>query len=575
MSSAPTPSVGSHNLRKHPRMFRALVSILASASLVFAPLNISAANAVEVELSLVKDIYSEVASGLDEETSGVIVGSTYFFSANDGINGRELWKSDGTEAGTVLVKDIRAGSSSSGPGRLTAVGEILYFTAYDNVNGRELWKSDGTEAGTVLVKDIRSGLDGDGDPRNGNLDELIAVGNTLFFSANDGTNGDELWKSNGTAASTVMVKDIFGGVNSDDPPQPLSGNPDNLIAVGATLFFSANDNDNGDELWKSDGTEAGTVLVKDIRGGIGGSDPTKLTAVGDTLFFSASDGANGRELWKSNGTALGTVLVKDILIDGDGGPSNLTAVGNTLFFTAYEDVNGTELWKSNGTASGTVMVKDIATGDCDGSPCSSVPEHLTAVGSILYFSAFDEANSDELWKSDGTEVGTVMVKDIWVGPSSASNPMNLTAVGSTLYFTADDGTNRRELWKSDGTGAGTSMVENINPTVGSGSSPMFFSASTSILFFRADNGTVGRELWALKLPAPVVENAPTTNTSPSSPAAAPASTATPTAATTASLAATGTSVPDLLPLSLALLVAGSCLWILGRGRSLPTELDNS
>jgi ELWxxDGT repeat protein len=318
-----------------------------------------------------------------------------------------------------------------------------------------------------------------------------------------------------------------------------------------------------------------TVLVANIIAADGSSgDPNYLRAVENTLYFSANT-ESGRERWKSNGTAGGTVMVKDIMLDGGSNPSNLTAVGSTLFFTAYEDLNGTELWKSDGTDAGTVMVKDIATGDCDGSPCSSVPEYLTAVGNTLYFSAYDDANSDELWKSDGTALGTVMVKDIWVGSASASNPTNLTAVGSTLYFSADDGTNRRELWKSDGTGAGTFMVENINPTPGSGSHPMFFSASASTLFFRADNGTVGIELWALKLPAPVVENAPTTNTSPSSPADAPASTATPTAATTASLAATGTSVPDLLPLSLALLVAGSCLWILGRGRSLPTELDNS
>ena len=96
-----TQSAGDRNTNSRSRKLRATVSLVASASLVFAPLNISAANAVEVELSLVKDIYSEVASGLDGEISGVIVGSTYFFAANDGINGRELWKSDGTEAGTV------------------------------------------------------------------------------------------------------------------------------------------------------------------------------------------------------------------------------------------------------------------------------------------------------------------------------------------------------------------------------------------------------------------------------------------------------------------------------------------
>ena len=538
-----TQTVGDRNTNNRSRKFRAIVSLVASASLVFAPLNISAANAVEVELSLVKDIYTGSNDGLDDETAGVMVGSTYFFRANDGINGRELWKSDGTEAGTVMVKNIRAGSSSSSPGMLTAVGNILYFTAYDNVNGRELWKSDGTEAGTVLVKDIRTGRDEEEDePLGGSLDELIAVGSTLYFSADDGTHGDELWKSNGTSETTVMVKDIYTG---DCDGSPCSGNPDNMSAVGNTLYFTANTLLEGDELWKSDGTEAGTVLVMDIGLESTGSDPNKLTAVGNTLYFSANT-ASGRELWKSNGTSETTVRVSGIT------PSNLTAVGNTLFFTAHEDVNGTELWKSNGTEAGTVMVKDIATGDCGGSPCSSAPEYLTSVGNTLYFSAFEEVNGGELWKSDGTAEGTVIVKDIWVGSDNGSYPANLTALGSTLYFSADDGTNRRELWKSDGTGAGTSMVENINPNVGSGSSPMFFSASASTLFFRADNGTVGIELWALKLPTPVVENPPTT----------------PVTTTTASLAATGTSETEFLGVALGLLIIGSGLLALGRGRRL-------
>src|SRR5262249_58532624 len=89
-----------------------------------------------------------------------------------------------------------------------------------------------------------------------------------------------------------------------------------VTAVGGTLFFTANDGVNGEELWKSDGTEAGTVLVKDINPGSAfgygyGSRPYELTAVGGTLFFTADDGAHGRELWKSNGTEAGTVLVKD------------------------------------------------------------------------------------------------------------------------------------------------------------------------------------------------------------------------------------------------------------------------
>jgi len=115
------------------------------------------------------------------------------------------------------------------------------------------------------------------------------VNGTLFFSASDGTNGTELWKSNGTEAGTVLVKDIYypGG----------SSSPVYLTDVNGVLFFRANDGTNGIELWKSDGTEDGTVLVKDIYPGASGSSPLFLTDANGTLFFSANDGTHGAELW--------------------------------------------------------------------------------------------------------------------------------------------------------------------------------------------------------------------------------------------------------------------------------------
>ncbi|MBA4192738.1 MAG: hypothetical protein C0467_32635, partial [Planctomycetaceae bacterium] len=108
--------------------------------------------------------------------------------------------------------------------------------------------------------------------------------------------------------SVSLVKDIVPGSGA--------GNPRNFTNVNGTLFFSAFDGTNGYELWKSDGTAAGTVLVKDINSGASSSYPTNLTNVNGTLFFSADDGTNGIELWRSDGTAAGTVLVTDINTSG-------------------------------------------------------------------------------------------------------------------------------------------------------------------------------------------------------------------------------------------------------------------
>ena len=236
----------------------------------------------------------------------------------------------------MMVKDIFSGSISSSPYGMTAGGNTLYFFATDGTNGTELWKSDGTANGTVMVKNIRSGSAGSSPG------SLTVVGSTLFFRANDGTNGNEFWKSDGTANGTVMLKNIDSGSSSSYPEE--------LTAVGSTLFFRALDGSSGgsgSELWKSDGTPSGTMMVKDIYSGLSHSYPEELTAVGSTLYFSANGGTNGTELWKSDGTANGTVMVKDINSGtSTSGPDYLTAVGNTLFFQANDGTNGLELWKT-------------------------------------------------------------------------------------------------------------------------------------------------------------------------------------------------------------------------------------
>jgi ELWxxDGT repeat protein len=424
------------------------------------------------------------------------MGGAVFFAANDGVHGRELWRSDGTRAGTRMVKNLRPERfirPGSRPQQLTVVRGTLYFTADDGTRGRELWKSDGTRAGTVLVRNIAAR--GSSDP-----DELTAVGRRLFFVARDGMHGRELWRSNGTRTGTVMVKAVA----------PMPGEPpSDLSAVGRRVFFSNNDGRHGTELWRSDGSRAGTVLVKDIypsplgRAAESGY-PNSLVAMGGRLFFSARDARRGSELWSSDGTRAGTVRVKDISPGGGGGyPNDLTPVRGQLFFTASDGQHGRELWTSDGTSSGTSLVANIY-------PDDSYPESyvssLTAVGKKVFFSAqimrSDETTGEGLWTSDGSSVGTKAVKLLRFAPNEAHYFPRVpwTAMAGRLFFSASDGLHGEELWTSDGTPDGTVMVDDIDPCA----SDYFayrYAAPTAApmggrLFFAADDGTHGTEPWA-------------------------------------------------------------------------------
>ncbi|MFQ5514999.1 MAG: ELWxxDGT repeat protein [Myxococcota bacterium] len=211
------------------------------------------------------------------------VGGILFFNANDGTIGIELWKSDGTEAGTVLVKDTLPGAVVTTFFWFTNVNGTLFFAAGGRPTETELWRSEGTEPGTVLVKDINPGVFGSSPS------DFVNVNGTLFFAADDGVNGSELWKHDGTPTGTVLVKDVRPGAGSSFPRLLTNSN--------GTLFFIADDGTNGLELWTSDGTSAGTLRAADVVPGTGGSDPAGFLFTGERVFFSAATEAFGRELW--------------------------------------------------------------------------------------------------------------------------------------------------------------------------------------------------------------------------------------------------------------------------------------
>ena len=267
-----------------------------------------------------------------------------------------------TAAGTVLVRDIVPGTAGSrlfgfAVLRVLFLDSLLIFVADDGVSGREVWKSDGTPAGTTLVKDINPGA-GHSISIQNSFPGFGALKNTLLFAASDGIIGTELWKTDGTAAGTNLVKDINPGADNSFPRD--------LTFFGGALYFAADDGTSGRELWKSDGTAAGTMRIKDINPGAGDSSPRDFKSVNGTLYFRADDGVAGEELWKTDGTAAGTVLVKDINPTGDSVPRRFIDHGGLLYFEADDGASGDELWTSDGTEAGTVQVIDLCPGACDG-----------------------------------------------------------------------------------------------------------------------------------------------------------------------------------------------------------------
>ena len=325
--------------------------------------------------------------------SEVVLGSRLFFVLDPSADtppsttGYDwtFWTSDGTPGGTRELFSRHFGAT---PDPLVAVGGLAYFTAASATAPfpYSLWRTDGTDAGTFPI------LNGTGGGGFG--PESAQLGGKTWLILNTTRDpGYEIWSTDGTDAGTApLLPDTTG-------PRPR--NPYSLVAFQGALYFWAESGDPAHpihELWRSDGTAAGTRLLKTIdpprsEHVLGGFLLPQLTPAGNQLFFRADDGVHGPELWKTDGTPEGTVLVKDLApgpatsrIDG------LTAAGGQLYFSATDGGHGDELWQSDGTAAGTVLVQDVQPG-----PAPSNPQQLTAGDGVLYFTANDGEHGRELW----------------------------------------------------------------------------------------------------------------------------------------------------------------------------------
>lgn len=368
------------------------------------------------------------------------MGSNLYFSGSDGSSGTTaLWKTDGTAAGTVKVASV-GGRGAYG---MAAAGNTLFVGASSDIGDPCLWKSDGTEAGTVKVSDL-SGT------------HLTAVGSTVYFIQKGyNTTPASLYRSDGTAAGTRKIVDLGDTTKNTSPCL------DFLTPFGSSLFFVF-DYNNGEfhTPWRDSRPYICTsptsfpFRLRDTSI-TGWYNPARAPVMGTNVYFGVWDETHGSELWKSDGTTAKTVLVKD-LVPGKG--TSLTSgmvyavSGADMYFAAADEKHGVELWKTDGTEKGTVLVKDIQTLAFPdrGSRCPDVagalPHHMLTRDDAVYFAAADDATGTELWVTRGTAETTLRLDDMNPGPGS-SNPAQLTLAGNRLVYTATDGTDRgTELW---------------------------------------------------------------------------------------------------------------------------------
>ena len=440
------------------------------------------------------------------------VGTGVYFWATDGVNGFELWRTDGTPGSTVMVADINPnGDAYDGRSKMQMleVNGIVFFRADDGTNGIELWRTDGTTQGTWMVADVNPGspdarpdafVEQGGrllfaaqstgnfspyrwwltDPSTTTATQVSGIearvtqagtahkrGGYVYFAGYTPQERTELWRTDGTAAGTTLVKDINPAANG-------SSVPGGMVVYAGDLFFGASDGERGYELWRSDGTAAGTQIVVDLEPGRRGSNPTRMKEHRGKMFFAAATLEVGAELFVTDGTAGGTRVVYEIQPGGGsasitGGP--LVAANGVVFAgdDGQSGVNGEEPWVSDGTVPGTTVLANIAI-----APSSSNPTFIGSHRNLMFMSANDGLTGDEPWVSDGTSAGTRQLVDVDPGPRWGSM-FDITKWRNEHWFTSSKG-----MYRTDGTPAGTRLAV-------SGSSMRDIIAYNDKLYFSGSN----------------------------------------------------------------------------------------
>lgn len=376
-----------------------------------------------------------------------------------------LWKTDGTVAGTQKISLTNVHFTTTEATMLTPFGNDKILFAGDNYYGYgEVWVTDGTQEGTIGLQNVITGSD------IAPVQAIGAVGNLAVYAAvsNDGV---------------LRLHATYATAYADTPV--IYNFPSNISSVGYfktinnILYFEANNTSTlHNEIWRTDGTTAGTYLLKDL--GLDYGFASDFIAFNNNIYFITISSTYGDYIWKSDGTASGTNKLKQIstVFNFDNYSPAYAATSTALFFTANDGVNGKETWVTDGSASGTKMLQDLFAGSGGSSPSS-----LVVLNNVLYLSANNGITGQELYKYDaGSGNNIELVKDIFPG-STGSNPSSLAINNNSVVFSATSNTNDgAELWVSGGDAGNTLEIDNITKPATVSSSPQLITSGNKNFF---------------------------------------------------------------------------------------------
>lgn len=460
----------------------------------------------------------------------VRLGDVVLFNGDTTVEGPNLWRTDGTPEGTVLLKDfVPKSADGTGPTNMVVYRGLAYFQAEVAGGGAGMWRTDGTVAGTRRMADDMPGTPIGGAPSN-----LAVIADRLHYSA-DAPSGavGEVWRTDGTAEGTIQMTQIGGNVWAAD-----------FHHVGNALLFTVRTADGGREWWRLplEGPNPQATRVKALTPAAGGSGIYSVTPYDDKVYFTYKDATDTQRLYVTDGTAAGTGAVGDQDWMLDGAVEQIYAAGDHLYvtkrvsseedrlyrvvpggeaveiqlprerssllgesaavlgndrlaFLARTDENGLQPWISDGTSDGTTMLPGVT----QRTEWLGRPMGVTRFGNSAVFRAFQTDTGREPWITGGTMQTTRLLRDCNPGATS-SNPGRFHAFGSRLYFLANDA-GGAEPWFSDGTTGGTVRLVDLEPGSGysnpsefAGIPPKTPGAPWTVLFSATTSAT-GQEPW--------------------------------------------------------------------------------